>query len=64
MRTFLHTLLFWGYFALVMPLFFAVAVPLWLITLPFDRNGRVLHQFTCFWGGHYVFMNHMWRLHS
>jgi 1-acyl-sn-glycerol-3-phosphate acyltransferase len=63
MRTFLHTLLFWAYFVLVMPFFFAIALPLWLVTLPFDRNGRILHNFTCFWGGQYVFMNPMWRLH-
>ena len=63
MRTFLQTVLFWGYFVLVMPFFFAIAFPLWLITLPFDRNGRILHHFTCFWGGQYVFMNPMWRLH-
>jgi 1-acyl-sn-glycerol-3-phosphate acyltransferase len=46
-----------------MPFLFAVALPLWLVTLPFDRNGRVLHAFTCFWGGHYIFLNPMWRLH-
>jgi 1-acyl-sn-glycerol-3-phosphate acyltransferase len=62
-RSFLHTLLFWGYFALCMPFFFAVALPLWLVTLPFDPNGRILHNFTCLWGGQYVFMNPMWRLH-
>jgi 1-acyl-sn-glycerol-3-phosphate acyltransferase len=63
MRTVLHTVLFWGYFALCMPVFFAVALPLWFVTLPFDRNGRILHKFTCLWGGQYVFMNPMWRLH-
>jgi 1-acyl-sn-glycerol-3-phosphate acyltransferase len=62
-RTFLHTVLFWAYFALAMPFFFAVALPLWIVTLPFDRNGRILHNFSCFWGGQYVFMNPMWRLH-
>jgi 1-acyl-sn-glycerol-3-phosphate acyltransferase len=62
-RTFLHTTLFWGYFVLSMPFFFAVALVLFVLTLPFDRNGRVLHAFTCFWGGHYVFLNPMWRLH-
>jgi 1-acyl-sn-glycerol-3-phosphate acyltransferase len=62
-RTLLHTLFFWTYFVFVMPLFFAVALPLWLVTLPFDRNGRILHSFTCFWGGHYVFVNPMWRIH-
>ena len=61
-RTLVHTVLFWAYFVLVMPLFFAVALPLWLVTLPFDRNGRILHIFTCFWGGHYVFVNPMWRV--
>jgi 1-acyl-sn-glycerol-3-phosphate acyltransferase len=63
MRTALHTFLFWAYFALCMPFFFAIALPLWLVTLPFDRNGRILHNFTCLWGGQYVFMNPMWRLH-
>src|SRR5580698_9951702 len=62
-RTAIHTVLFWAYFALCMPLFFAVALPLWLVTLPFDKNGRILHAFTCFWGGQYVFLNPMWRLH-
>jgi 1-acyl-sn-glycerol-3-phosphate acyltransferase len=62
-RTLLHTVLFWAYFVLSMPFFFVVALPLWLVTLPFDKNGRVLHAFTCFWGGHYVFVNPMWRLH-
>jgi 1-acyl-sn-glycerol-3-phosphate acyltransferase len=62
-RTVLHTVLFWTYFALCMPFFFALALPLWLVTLPFDRNGRILHAFTCFWGGHYVFLNPMWRVH-
>jgi 1-acyl-sn-glycerol-3-phosphate acyltransferase len=62
-RTFLHTVLFWSYFALMMPLFFAVSFPLWLVTLPFDPNGRILHLFTCFWGGQYVWANPMWRLH-
>jgi 1-acyl-sn-glycerol-3-phosphate acyltransferase len=61
-RTFLHTTLFWGYFALSMPFFFPVALVLFLLTFPFDRNGRVLHAFTCFWGGHYVRINPMWRL--
>jgi 1-acyl-sn-glycerol-3-phosphate acyltransferase len=61
-RTALHTALFWSYFVLSMPFLFAVALPLWLLTLPFDRNGRILHLFTCFWGGHYVFINPMWRM--
>jgi len=61
MRTAIHTTLFWGYFLLSMPFFFAGALVIFALTFAFDRNGRVLHAYTCFWGGHYVFINPMWR---
>jgi 1-acyl-sn-glycerol-3-phosphate acyltransferase len=44
-----------------MPVFFVGALAVFLVTLPFDRNGRILHSYTCFWGGHYVLINPMWR---
>jgi 1-acyl-sn-glycerol-3-phosphate acyltransferase len=61
-RTILHTTLFWSYFVLCMPIFFVGALVIFVVTLPFDPNGRVLHAYTCFWGGQYVFVNPMWRL--
>ena len=43
-------------------LLFAGAVVLWLVTLPFDRNGRVLHLYSCFWAQLYFYVNPLWRL--
>ncbi len=62
MRTAVHTALFWSYFFLSMPFFFVGALLLFVGTFAFDPNGRVLHWYTCLWGGHYVFINPMWRL--
>jgi 1-acyl-sn-glycerol-3-phosphate acyltransferase len=45
------------YWTLVVPsliVFFAVAVLLWLATLPFDPNRKLLHRYTCWWGLLYV----------
>jgi 1-acyl-sn-glycerol-3-phosphate acyltransferase len=41
---------------------FLGAVLLWAVTLPFDRNGRVLHLYSCFWGQLYFYVNPLWRL--
>ena len=62
MRTALHTFFFWAYLIVCLPLFFVPALAIFLITFPFDRNGRVLHLFTCFWCGQHVWMNPFWRL--
>lgn len=58
----LHSLLFWTYIVLGLPPLFVVAAVVFLLTYPFDRNGRVLHYFTSFWCGHNVRLNPMWRL--
>jgi len=41
---------------------FLGAVLLWAVTLPFDRDGRVLHLYSCFWGQLYFYVNPLWRL--
>jgi 1-acyl-sn-glycerol-3-phosphate acyltransferase len=56
------SILFWIYFALSSMVLFAIALPLWLATLPFDRNGRLLHQYSCFWAAHYLYVNPLWRI--
>ena len=53
--------LFWTYLALSSVALFFVALALWLLTWPFDRNGRLLHLFTCAWGAHYLYLNPLWR---
>lgn len=62
MRQFLSAL-FWAYLALSSVVFFFASLLLWLITLPFDRNGRLLHLFTCFWEAHYIYLNPLWHVH-
>jgi 1-acyl-sn-glycerol-3-phosphate acyltransferase len=54
--------LFWAFFALSCIPLFAVAVVVWLCTFPFDRNGRVLHLYSCFWAQVYFYLNPVWRL--
>jgi 1-acyl-sn-glycerol-3-phosphate acyltransferase len=61
-RTFLQTTLFWGYLCLTLPAWFVFLALVWLVTLPFDRNLRVLHKCTCAWGGHIMMLNPMWRM--
>lgn len=42
-------------------IFFFVALALFVLTLPFDRNGRLLHQFSCFWAALYIHVNPLWQ---
>ena len=51
------SLLFWIFFTVTMVLMFFPALLIWLITLPFDRNKRILHQYSCFWGSLYTWFN-------
>ncbi len=61
MRT-AYSLLFWSYLGLsCIPLFF-VALAIFILTYPFDRNRKVLHAFTCFWAYHYVWLNPFWKV--
>jgi 1-acyl-sn-glycerol-3-phosphate acyltransferase len=39
----------------------AVATIICLLTAPFDRNRKLVHQFACFWGYHYIMLNPFWR---
>lgn len=61
-RTALHTFLFWAYLLGALPIFFVPALILFVLTLPFDRNGRVLHYYTCFWCAQHLWLNPFWRL--
>ena len=51
------TVLFWIFFGLTMVFMFIPASIIWLITLPFDKNLRILHTFSCFWGSLYTWCN-------
>lgn len=54
--------LFWIYFVVSMPLWWAGALVLWLIATPFDPRRALLHRYTCLWGAHYFYVCPLWRL--
>ncbi len=56
------SLVFWLFMTASSILLFPVAALIWLVTWPFDRRLRVLHQFTCFWASLYTWLNPAWRV--
>jgi 1-acyl-sn-glycerol-3-phosphate acyltransferase len=57
----LFSALYWVFFALTLPISFAIAVLIFVVTGPFDRRRVVLHLFTCWWAYFYVLANPLWR---
>jgi 1-acyl-sn-glycerol-3-phosphate acyltransferase len=55
------TICFWSYFAISCIIFYVVALLLFLVTSPFDRNGKLLHLYSCFWGSQYFYLSPFWR---
>jgi len=58
----LRSVLFWSFFAASSAGLFFVALALFLVTWPFDRNGKVLHLFSSAWAQLYIWVNPGWRL--
>ena len=52
---------YWAFFVLSLPLFFAVALVIFLLTFAFDRRRVAFHLFSCFWGSCYIYANPIWR---
>lgn len=60
---FVFSILYWLFALVTMPPLFAVALAIFLVTLPFDRRRLALHLYCCAWGALYVVANPFWRLH-
>ncbi len=60
MRAF--SIAYWVFIFLCCVPFFAIALVLFVVTLPFDRRRVVLHLFSCFWGAFYIYCNPIWHL--
>lgn len=58
----LYSIAFWTFLALTCIAMFSVGLAVFLVTLPFDPNGRVQHLFSCFWAQIYFYCNPFWRL--
>lgn len=54
--------IFWLYIGLLCIAIFPVAALIWLITLPFDRRGWLLHKLTCVWAGMFTWPNPHWNV--
>lgn len=60
--TFLCSLWFWSELFLTSALLFPVAFIIWILTVPFDRNLRLLHLFSCLWSDLVLFLNPVWKV--
>lgn len=56
------SILLWTWFLVSSVLFTPVILALWGLTFWFDRNLRVVHLFSCFWGAQYIWTNPLWSL--
>jgi 1-acyl-sn-glycerol-3-phosphate acyltransferase len=56
----IYSTVFWLFLGASSIALFPVAVILWIVTTPFDRQRRIQHQFTCFWASLYTWLNPAW----
>jgi 1-acyl-sn-glycerol-3-phosphate acyltransferase len=61
MRT-IYSVAFWLFFCTTCVVMFCLGLVLFLVTLPFDPNGRAQHLFSCFWAQLYFYCNPRWSL--
>ncbi len=59
---YIYSNLLWLFLVVSCLICFPVALVIWLVTLPFDRNGLILHLFSCFWAQLYFYCNPLWKL--
>lgn len=58
----LYSIVFWSFFVCSSLVLFLGALVVRAVTFPFDRNGLVLHLYSCFWAQLYFYVNPLWRL--
>ncbi len=58
----LGSLFFWSFMVVSSILLFPISLLIWLATVRFDEQRRVLHRFTSFWANLYTWLNPAWRV--
>lgn len=58
----LGSTVFWFFLLVSSLLLFPIAALIWAVTFLLDRRLVLLHQFTCFWGSLYTWLNPVWRV--
>jgi 1-acyl-sn-glycerol-3-phosphate acyltransferase len=60
----LFSILFWSFLAVSSLVCFVVAVVLWIVTTPFDRQRRVNHLWACTWASLYAYWYPGWKVRT
>jgi len=58
----IYSVLFWFFFVSSSAVLFLVGCLVWLVTLPFDPNGRVQHLYSSAWAMLYFYVNPLWSV--
>jgi len=58
----IFSILFWSFLGLLWSFSFFVCLLTFLVTIPFDRNTRILHYISCFFLFGCVYLNPFWRV--
>jgi 1-acyl-sn-glycerol-3-phosphate acyltransferase len=53
---------YWAFVVVTMPVLFAGALVVLVVTVAFDRRRIALHLYSCAWATFYVVMNPLWRV--
>ncbi len=56
------SVVYWAVVVATMPVFFAGALLVFLVSAPLDRRRVALHLYSCFWASFYVYVNPLWRV--
>ncbi|BBH69499.1 1-acyl-sn-glycerol-3-phosphate acyltransferase [Actinoplanes sp. OR16] len=58
----IFSVLYWAFIVVTCPIFFAGALVVFVLSLPFDRRRVALHLYSSAWASFYVYINPLWRL--
>jgi 1-acyl-sn-glycerol-3-phosphate acyltransferase len=56
------SVVYWTFFVVTLPFLFAIALVVFLLTVPFDRRRVGVHLWSCAWGTFYLVANPLWRV--
>ena len=56
------SIIMWTWFMITSVFLTPLLSVLWILTVWWDKNRRILHQFSCFWGAQYIWTNPLWSL--
>jgi 1-acyl-sn-glycerol-3-phosphate acyltransferase len=54
--------LFFSFIGITSIPLYLIALPIWLVTYPFDKRLRFLHMYTCFWASIYTWLMPVWQI--